>query len=116
MDDSDDDFPLPGIESRHANREDEDSENDSFSDIDPYYSDNSIDEKSDTSIIYSRESVNPAIPEHITEIENLNEEPNSIPAHPDGTLIPKEENYLTHVRAKFSIIYQFQSALHVFLK
>lgn len=112
MDDSDDDFPLPGIESRHANREDEDNEKDSFSDIDPYFSDNSIDEKSDTSIIYSRESVDPAIPEHITEIENLNEEP----AHPDGTLIPKEENYLTHVRAKFSIIYQFQSALHVFLK
>ncbi|CAG2250016.1 unnamed protein product [Mytilus edulis] len=96
MDDSDDDFPLPGIESSNANHGDEDNEYDSFSDIDLYYSDNSIDEKSDTSIIYLRESDNSATTEQITETENLNEEPNSIPAHPDGTLIPKEENYRTH--------------------
>ncbi|XP_052090314.1 uncharacterized protein LOC127726982 [Mytilus californianus] len=87
MDDTDGDFPLPGIESSYAYEdEDEDNEYDSFSDIDPYYSDNSNDEKSDTSIIYTRELQNSAI----TEI------PTIIPANPDGTLILLEGNNMRH--------------------
>ncbi|CAC5384453.1 unnamed protein product [Mytilus coruscus] len=86
MDDTDGDFPLPGIESSQAYQEDEDNEYDSFSDIDPYYSDNSNDEKSDTSIIYTRELQNSAI----TELSKI------IPAYHDGTLILQERSNMRH--------------------
>lgn len=52
MENTDDDCPLPGIESNPAFHVNVVTEHDSFSDIDPYYSDDSVatDEKSNTSI------------------------------------------------------------------
>lgn len=77
MENTDDDFPLPGIESNPVNHVNEVKEHDSCSDIDPYYSDDSVttDEKINTSITDDITELNDSMQtEKIEESENLEEE------------------------------------------
>ncbi|XP_052090430.1 helicase with zinc finger domain 2-like [Mytilus californianus] len=99
MENIDDDFPLPGIENHPVNQVNEVKEHDSFSDIDPYYSDDSVttDEKSNTSIPdKTTELYDSMQTEQMEESEHLKEESDItlIEVYPDRSMVNLNSNGL----------------------
>ncbi|CAG2250003.1 unnamed protein product [Mytilus edulis] len=101
MENTDDDFPLPGIESNHVLQVNEVQEQNSYSDIDPYYSDDSVttDEKSNTSTTDDTTGLFDMQTQQMEESETPEEE----------TEIPEEESKNPEEKSDITLIEVYRS-------